>query len=246
MKSISEVITALDEIIESSIRSQSPLGYFAALYRKVTIKIQHGIDNNEFDNGELVEKLDIIFAQRYLDAYTEYLNGKTTTLSWGVAMSAGHKWNPIVIQHLLFGMNAHINLDLGVSMFQSSPDSIERLKGDFDKVNDILSSLVDTAQKDLTEIWPLLKWILRITGKIDNVFIDFSMKKARDGAWKFAQELSMMPNELIQTCIEERDMKVAKVSRLISMPGILISGLLILIRIFEVGSTHQKIIKLRD
>ena len=43
-RTIDEVILQLDDIIARSIREQSRLGYFAALYRKVTIKVKEGIE----------------------------------------------------------------------------------------------------------------------------------------------------------------------------------------------------------
>ena len=51
-KTIDEVITFLDEIIEKSKNENSPIGYFASLYRKVTIRVKDGIHNGEFENGE--------------------------------------------------------------------------------------------------------------------------------------------------------------------------------------------------
>ncbi|WP_317165172.1 DUF5995 family protein [Flavobacterium ajazii] len=46
--------------------------------------------------------------------------------------------------------------------------------------------------------------ILKLTSKIDNFFIDFSMKTARDDAWKFANEFVLVPEEGREACIQER------------------------------------------
>jgi hypothetical protein len=35
----------------------------------VTKKVKNGIENNLFDDGPRMEKLDVIFAKRYIDAY---------------------------------------------------------------------------------------------------------------------------------------------------------------------------------
>lgn len=44
-------------------------GYFAALYRKVTSRAKQGIADNEFEDGSRMEKLDVIFANPYINAY---------------------------------------------------------------------------------------------------------------------------------------------------------------------------------
>ena len=47
------------------------------------------------------------------------------------------------MQHLLMGMNAHINLDLGIAASEvAGGNSIHDLKSDFMKVNDILAGLL--------------------------------------------------------------------------------------------------------
>ena len=67
---IDEVIAHLTEIIDRSRRDRSRLGYFAALYRQVTVCVKAGIANNRFQNGERMERLDVAFASRYLSAAT--------------------------------------------------------------------------------------------------------------------------------------------------------------------------------
>lgn len=79
---IDEVIQQLKAIINSAIDTGNRLGYFAALYHKVTVRVKEGILNNEFENGPRMEKLDVIFANRYLEAVTQYKNGQRPTGSW--------------------------------------------------------------------------------------------------------------------------------------------------------------------
>ena len=87
-----QVIEGLDQIIENSRENQSPLGYFAALYRKVTISVKEGISNGVFEDGPRMERLDVIFASRYIDGYHVFHAGKETTLSWAEAFKPAEKW----------------------------------------------------------------------------------------------------------------------------------------------------------
>lgn len=112
---IDDVIQQLTAIVEWSKQNNARMGYFAALYRKVTIQVKKGIQENYFDNGPRMERLDVIFANRYIQACYQYQTGQTPTQSWVRAFNATQHWWPIVLQHLLLGMNAHINLDLGIA-----------------------------------------------------------------------------------------------------------------------------------
>jgi hypothetical protein len=240
--SIDEVIEILEDIIHQSQVNNDPLGYFAALYKKVTIKVKEGIANNSFDDGPRMEALDIIFASRYIDAYYAYQKNNPVTESWEKAFKLSKKYWPIVLQHLLIGMNAHINLDLGIAAAEvMKGKDIENLKGDFDKINGILSSLVHDVESDLSEIWPTLNKILKLTGKVDDFLVNFSMELARDGAWDFAVEVANSPKEKAATIIESRDESVAKIGNLITNPGWIVSTLLKIIRLGEKGSVADKI-----
>ena len=247
IKTIDDVLKALDQIILESKENQSPLGYFAALYRKVTQKVKEGIAENFFEDGPRMEKLDVIFASRYIDAYRAYQKNESITESWLKAFELSKKYWPIVLQHLLIGMNAHINLDLGIAAVEvMKGKNIEDLKVDFDRINEILSSLVDDVEKDLSEIWPTLSKILKWTGKFDTLLIDFSMELARNGAWKFAVELSETPENEQAAFIEKRDASVVKIGNLITNPGWLVSFVFKIIRLGEKGSVADKIQDMTD
>lgn len=143
-------------------------------------------------------KLDIIFASRYIEAYDKYAKGEDPTKSWKITFDNKKKYWPIVLQHLLWGINAHINLDLGIAAVETvteEKESIQDLKNDFSKINELLASLVGEVEQELSTIWPTLKYILKFSGKSDDFLINFSMKTARDGAWKFAVALSEVKGE---------------------------------------------------
>jgi hypothetical protein len=243
--SINEVIQCLDEIIAVSKQEQCAIGLFTTLYREVTIQIKNGIHTGLFQNPERMEKLDVIFANRYLKAYYQFKAKEKCSECWEFSFIKGEEYWPIVVQHLLMGINAHVNLDLGIACAQvSTPEDIMDLHSDYNQINAILSNLVEGVEKCLVEIWPTLTIILKLSGKIDNFFIDFSMKTARDGAWKYATEFVLLPENQREDSIMKRDIKITKIARLVSNPGYLVSGVFKLIRLFERGNVAQKIIEL--
>lgn len=246
-KTIDEVIVILNTIIEEAIEDSTTLGYFAVLYCKVTEKVKEGIANGMFENGPRMEQLDVIFANRYIKAYYQYKNGEEASSCWEVAFKHADDFWMIVLQHLLLGMNAHINLDLGVAAAQVAPgDAIEDLKNDFNTINTILSGLVANVETALSDVWPILKWILKKTQKVDTFLIDFSMQEARNGAWKFAVSLAPLDSLALTQKIKERDASITKIADLITNPGYIPSLLFKILRLFERGSVVSKIEKLRS
>jgi Family of unknown function (DUF5995) len=239
---IDDVINQLDAIVEWSKQNNSRMGYFAALYRKVTIQVKKGIKEDFFDDGLRMERLDVIFANRYIRACYQHQTGQTPTQSWVRAFDETERWWPIVLQHLLIGMNAHINLDLGIAAAETvPPEELPNLKGDFDKINQVLASLVSDVQKELADIWPLLGLLNRHLGSVEKIIINFSMEKARDAAWSFAETLSPQSKEQRQKEIINKDEMIALFSKVISHPGFTASLIIKIIRLGERGTTCQRI-----
>ena len=243
---IEKVIKVLEEIVLESEKNNDPRGYFASLYLNVTRAVKSGIDNKEFQDNVRMEKLDVVFATRYIDAYYNSKTKTAITDSWALAFKLDTAYWSIVLQHLLIGMNAHINLDLGIAAAViMKGENINDLKSDFDKINSILASLVGDVERDLAAIWPTLGKILKLTKGIDNFLVNFSMTLARDGAWKFAQFLSKTHENSWHTAIQNRDLKVAKKAEIIMNPGWIVSFILLIVRLGEKGSVSDKIKKLK-
>ena len=239
---IDEVINQLTAIVEWSKDNNSRMGYFAALYRKVTIQVKEGIQTGIFEDGPRMERLDVIFANRYIHACYQYQTGQKPTESWVRAFDVTERWWPIVLQHLLMGMNAHINLDLGIAAAETvPPEELQNLKGDFEKINEVLASLVGSVQNELAEIWLLLGILNRYLGSVEKAIINFSMEKARDAAWSFAEELSPLTGEARERAIEEKDAMFATFSNVIMHPGFTLSVVLKIIRLGERGNTRERI-----
>lgn len=247
IQTIDEVISALEIIITDSEQNNDPAGYFAALYKKVTIRVKDGVASGYFDDGPRMEQLDVVFAKRYLQAYDAHMKNEPVSESWQKAFAISDQYWPIVLQHLLMGMNAHINLDLGLAAAEiSRGKNLADLENDFNRINQILSSLVREVEGSLSLVWPALKYILKWTGKIDDYLIDFSMKLARNGAWKFANEFSLVPENEKETAIIKRDQRVARKVYVILKPGLAATMALRIIRITERGSVAEKIRKMND
>jgi hypothetical protein len=211
----------------------------------VTDRIRTGVAAGEFDDNARMARMDVIFANRYLDAAARFDAAAPTTAAWAVSFDAGSAWPPIVLQHLFLGMNAHINLDLGIAAAEVAPgQALPSFQGDFFRINTILASLVGGVKDDLVAIWPLLGLLERAVGTTDDAVVNFSMGKARAAAWEFAQQLAALPTDRHAAAIAEKDAEVATFGRFLRQPGWVVEAPLLLVRASERGTVPSKIDRL--
>jgi len=233
-ETIDDVLDALDGVVDRAIEQRDATGYFAILYRKVTARIKDGVEAGFFDDAERMERLDALFAQRYLDAVEASRDGREPTASWLLTFEAGQRWRPLVLQHLLVGINAHINLDLGIAAARCSPGAeLPALRPDYDRVNAILAATVASVQEDLRRVSPWLGLLDRIGARTQDELVRFSIVTARSGAWRFATDLAHTPEDAWADAIADRDAKVARIGELVLHPGAWMSAGLLLIRVRE-------------
>lgn len=238
MNTIDEIILKLDEIVEKCKQQGLRSGYFAILYRHVTIRIKQGILAGEFEDNPRMERLDVIFAIRFIDAFEAYYNDQPLTESWKKAFEAADTSSLIVMQHLLLGINAHINLDLGVAASETqNGNDISQIKNDFEKINSILSSMVDGVKANISKISPLFGFLISLAKGKDEMLLNFSIGLARDGAWKFAGEYHTCPDQPAEIVI--RDLKIANIAHGLINTGKWLSFLLSIIRFTEFRSDKR-------
>jgi uncharacterized protein DUF5995 len=234
-KTIDDVLTELDQIIRHARNQESRLGYFATLYRNVTIKVKEGIAGGFFEDGARMETLDVTFANRYLAAMEAFRAGQNLSRCWLVAFQTAGTWSPIILQQLLIGMNAHINFDLGIAAQAVAPGSeLPSLETDFNRINDILASMVIKVRSNVEEISPWIKLLDRYSSQTEDRLIEFSLSKARTSAWLVANMVNSTPADQLGRELEILDEGVAKLGGLIASPkGFLLKLGLRVIRLRE-------------
>ncbi len=219
--SVDDVITHLDNIIDWSKTKKSRIGYFATLYRNMTKAVKQGIADKTFTDGKRMELLDVIFANRYLHAWDAYVNKQRCSNAWCAAFDACDKNNLIVLQHLILGINTHINLDLGIAAAEACPgEEILNLKTDFDKINGVIASLMQRVQDDLSQVWPPLYFLEKIANKSEEPVLNFSIDLARKAAWQNALLLSKAAGHAKKNYIKVMDDTVLFLANRIINPGL--------------------------
>jgi hypothetical protein len=238
---IDAVVAELSDVLEWSIAEGSRLGYFAALYLRVTREVQRGVQAGEFDDGPRMDRLDGLFARRYLDAVASHRAGKPMSASWKAAFDTAERNRPLILQHLFLGINAHINLDLGIAALQTLQGGapLSSLQADFNRINAVLSSLVDQTENSLARAAPLMSVLDWFAGRADEMLADFSIEVARDGAWAFAEALAAASESERAQQIAMRDADIAALGYAVAKPGLMLSLAILPFRLLERGGPAE-------
>jgi hypothetical protein len=204
---IDGVIAELESIIASSIASQSRLGYFAALYKRMTMAVRDAINAGKFQDAARMERLDIAFASRYLDARDQYFAGELQGQAWLQAYEAAGQSRYTVLQQLLIAINPHVMIDLGVAAARTCPGTaIIGLEQDFNTINAVIASLFPLIDAELDELSPF-------ENRVDHSFLGFikddaircAIDEGRKSSWAFAVSLAQLDLPAQTFVIGQRD-----------------------------------------
>lgn len=238
MKTIEEVLVRMDQIVSDCHSKQSRIGYFAILYRQVTRRIRDGILAGEFEDNARMEILDVLFAKRFIDAYELWQSGSKPTESWRLAFEASRGSGSLVLQHLFLGINAHINLDLGIAASETMlGKDLAGIQSDFNKINVVLAELVDGVKTNIGALSPIFAWLIPLAKGRDEMLLNFSIQVARDGAWKYAGEYHAGADKDFQ--IKDRDTNIAKLAGKLINPGKLLGFLIKIVALAEWKSVSR-------
>ena len=226
---IDAVIDSIDSIVDWSITAKSRLGYFAALYKRITAAVRVALHQGVFKNPVRMERFDVAFANRYFAA----LNGQfhpdeypKPAYSWQVTFDAASRREPIILQHMLGGVNAHIGLDLGIIAQSIAPHAdLPSLEEDFNRINAVLGSQVTGVVESINELSPVLADLYAVLQDNEINLINETLKTFRDSAWIFANVLARQPDVLHPGTILARDLQIAQQGALMYNPPIPLSAI---------------------
>lgn len=230
-ENIDDVVDGLAEIVREAGRAGDRIGYFAALYRQVTVEVRAAIHAGRFDDGPRMDRFDTVFGNRYFEAYDAWRGDRGGPRCWRTAFGVLGDSDAIVVQHLILGVNAHINLDLAVAAARTAPGAaIHGLRNDFLLINDILAEVVLAVQAALGTISPYLGLLDQFGGRTDERILDFSIRRSREEAWRNAVVLA---NQADPETEDALDLRADLIARLIARPGGLVRPAIQLIRSAE-------------
>jgi hypothetical protein len=132
------------------------------LYTHVGGALTHALALGQFEHPEALRRLNEVFVDRYLTAFRAYRAGQPTTASWNAAFAATDRSRLCLLQHVILGINAHINLDLAIVTAEAIPvDELAALHADFNLVNEIIDFSTRIARE---QAWNGAQRLARLSG----------------------------------------------------------------------------------
>jgi hypothetical protein len=204
---IDGVVDRLESIIEESLTAGSRLGYFAALYKRMTLAVRDAIAAGRFQDNARMERLDVMFASRYLATREQYFAGELHGQSWLQAYEATTVDRYTILQQLLIGINPHITIDLGVAAARTCPGAaFAALQPDFNTINTVIASLFPVIDAELDDLSPIERDIDHsFLGWIKDKSIQAAIDEGRKSSWGFAASLADLDLPAQAIAIGRRD-----------------------------------------
>ncbi len=221
MQTIEDVLVELDRIIDIEQQRCSFRGYFAALYRATTERVRQGVVAGAFTDGPRMVRMDLRFAEFYIDAWRLHEarqalgSDAKPSKPWRLAFGSARLEDPLIVQHLLLGMNAHINLDLPQAAVAAAGQDLSDFKADFMQINAIIQGLLGQVQDVLDLHSPYMRRLDWWGGDKDEAFFSWSVNRARDAAWANTRLLHRVPAPLEGLVLREMELSAAAFARLI-------------------------------
>jgi hypothetical protein len=130
---------------------------FLGTYQRTTIAVGKAVRDGVFEDGPWVEDWDVAFADLYLDALDADLGGGRVPRPWRLAFEAPPDLKPL--QHVLLGINAHINYDLPQALLAvisdedfRDPTILDRRRRDHERIDGVLSGRVAAEDQELASV----------------------------------------------------------------------------------------------
>jgi hypothetical protein len=170
---------------------------FNGMYLEVTNAVRAALQT-EFENAEFIERLDVVFAQFYLEAYDAALADAWVSKAWA-PLFARREEPRLPLQFAIAGMNAHINNDLAHALlltwreFGISPGRDSPERRDYEKVNGILGRVEKDIKGPLSDA--VIAEIDTAFRETDDFLALWSIGEARDQAWGRARIMREVTGE---------------------------------------------------
>lgn len=176
---------------------------FLRCYALMTDAMIRGLGTGDFEDSEWVDDLLTDFAQRYFEAMAAYDRAvESVPTVWRLANDSCRDPAVWPLQRLLLGINAHINLDLPLTVAvllsreSRGVDAAARRRGDYERVNDIIGRTLDQVQDVVVEPGaPWLEAMDVLLGRADEFVASRLLYRWRDRAWDHALQLATAPDQ---------------------------------------------------
>ena len=187
--------TRMTELVDQWEAVQDRRAIFLGCYRLMTRNMLNAIEAGRFHDGMWVSHLLERFAEYYFAALDRYEQDGLTSPVWELAFNATRDQNVTTLQHLLLGVNAHINHDLVFSLYdllqpewaEATPDQRAARHADHEMVNRIIGETTDAVQDQVVERFsPWTDFLDKMLGPVDEWLTSHLISQWREEVWENA------------------------------------------------------------
>jgi hypothetical protein len=187
---------------------------FLGCYRLMTRNMLDAIEVGRFHDGVWVSHLLHRFADYYFAALDRFEQDEPNTPPvWKLAFDATRDENVMTLQHLLLGVNAHINHDLVFSLYDllqaewaaATPDQRAQRHADHELVNRIIGETVDAVQDQIVERYsPWTDLMDKLLGPVDEWFASRLISHWREDVWDNALRYLALSDDAARTAFRQQ------------------------------------------
>jgi Family of unknown function (DUF5995) len=171
---------------------------FHATYLRTTRAVARALAAGAFADAVWVERWDVAFADLYLDVLDAARRGEPVPRPWAVAFSAAASGGGLhEVQHVLLGMNAHINYDLPRALLAvisddefADPAVIARREADHRQIDAVLAARVRAEDGELRASGPARSWQDNLLQPLNRAATRRLLRESRAKVWSNAALLS--------------------------------------------------------
>lgn len=169
---------------------------FLRCYSMMTANMLTALEQGRFSDSRWVERLLQRFAEYYFDALGLYEQQHPFTPAvWRQVHDASRHQRLHVLQHLLLGVNAHINFDLALALCDGlrlewpvmTAEIRQSREADHNLVNQIISETIDAVQDTVVEkASPAMALVDKLMGRVDEWLLSQLIASWRTEVWREA------------------------------------------------------------
>lgn len=206
-------------------RDQDLRAIFLGCYVYMTNNMLLALDRGRFQDPVWMMGVLERFSDYYFEALLAYEEGEGNVPSiWQYVHDATRQSDKMVFQHLFLGINAHINYDLVLTLYerlqaewdQLSSTEKEMRYADHTLVSQIITETIDQVQDEVLERYtPALDMLDKGLWRLDEWLITSLIMHWRDEVWYSAMQLLQLTDSLeregMRQSIEQKALKWANV-----------------------------------
>ncbi|MDN3016412.1 DUF5995 family protein [Paenibacillus sp. BSR1-1] len=190
--SINQVIDMMTEELDIFQKCGDHRVVFHRVYLLMTKEMKRRLSSDFFEDPVWMERVLVGFAHYYFNAVNSYKIGLPCPPAWELAFRQASKKQGFVLQDALLGINAHINSDLPMVMYNilneecAWPDARRMLhrRQDHERINKVLTDLMDLVQDELSYYYArFIRVIDYVMGRKDETLSSLIMAHCRSNVW---------------------------------------------------------------